>query len=111
MEISPKWIFFALVLVVVAFELLADMLFKKWAQENKLLLLGIGLGLYFIGTIFWAFSLRQEYLSKAIVVFTLINLIGGVVMGMVYFQEELSLLQKAVIGLGMLSVVLIEWPS
>lgn len=110
MEISPKWAFFILIIVAVAFELLADMLFKKWTQENKLLLLGMGLVLYLIGTVFWAYSLRQENLSTAIVVFTLINLIGGVVVGVVYFHEELSFLQKAGIGLGVLSVVLIEWP-
>ena len=111
MALPSKWIFFGLVIVAVAFELIADLLFKKWAEENKLLLLGIGLALYLVGTLFWAYSLRDEQLSKAIVVFTLMNLIGGVLIGVLYFHEELTLLQKTGIGMGIVSVLLIEWPA
>lgn len=108
MEFSPKWIFFGLIAVAVAFEIVADVLFRKWASENKLVLLAAGLGLYFIGTLFWAFSLKHETLSKSIVVFTLFNLIAGVAIGLIYFKEELTILQKAGIGFGFLSVALIE---
>jgi drug/metabolite transporter (DMT)-like permease len=107
--LSPKWIFFGLIVVAVALEVAADVLFRKWSIENKALLLGAGLILYFIGTLFWAFSLKHETLSKSIVVFTLLNLIAGVAVGLLYFKEELSLFQKAGIGIGFLSVALIEW--
>lgn len=111
MELSPKWIFFGLIAIAVAFEIVADVLFRKWAIENRVLLLGVGLALYFIGTLFWAFSLKYEVLSKSIVIFTLINLIVGVGVGLFYFKEELSLVQKFGVGFGMVSVALIEWEA
>lgn len=107
-SLSPKLIFFGLIAVAVAFEIVADVLFRKWAIENKTMVLAVGLILYFIGTLFWAFSLKHETLSKSIVVFTLLNLIVGVVVGLLYFKEELTILQKAGIGLGIVSVALIE---
>ncbi len=99
-----------LILLAVLLEVAADVLFKKWSLENKNLLLGLGLFLYFIGTVFWAFSLKHEYLSKAISVFTVLNLILVVLVGVFLFKENLSSLNKLGIALGILSVVLIEWP-
>jgi len=105
---NAKLIFFALILLAVLLEVVADILFKKWSINNKNLLLIIGLLIYFAGTIFWAFSLKYEYISKAIVLFTVLNLIIIVLAGMLIFKENLSLTNKIGILLGILSVVLIE---
>jgi len=64
--------------------------------------------IYFIGSVFWAISLKYEYLSKAISVFAVLNLIIVVLVGVLYFKEDLSLINKIGIGLGILSVILIE---
>src|SRR3990167_3449873 len=106
--ITFKIIFFGLVILAVALEVAGDIFFKKWAIESKGVLLYIGLLIYFIGTIFWAISLRYEYLSKAISVFTVLNLVIVVLVGVLYFKEDLSLINKVGIGLGILSVILIE---
>jgi len=66
------------------------------------------LAVYFIGTIFWAFSLRYDYLSKAISVFTILNLIVVVLVGVLYFNEQLSFVNKIGIVLGIASILLIE---
>src|SRR3990172_11908044 len=102
-----KIISFLLILLAVSLEIIADIIFKKWSIDNKNLLLYIGLLIYFIGTIFWAFSLKYEYLSRAISVFTVLNLVIVVLVGVLYFKEDLSLINKIGIGLGILSVVLI----
>ena len=68
----------------------------------------IGLAFYFTGTVFWAVSLKYEFLSKAISVFTVLNLIAVVLVGVLMFKEDLSLLNKIGICLGVLSVILIE---
>jgi len=107
-EVTLKFIFFGLIILAVAFEIIGDILFKKWSIENKSILLYIGLLIYFIGTIFWAFSLKYEYLSTAISVFMIINLVVIVLVGVLYFKEDLSLINKFGIGLGILSVILIE---
>jgi multidrug transporter EmrE-like cation transporter len=103
-----KYIFFGLIVVAVAFEVVADILFKRWATENRYLLLAIGLLLYFTGTVFWAISLKYKYLSKAVTMFTVLNLVAVVLAGVVMFNEQLTLLHKIGIGLGILSVVLME---
>jgi multidrug transporter EmrE-like cation transporter len=107
-EIALKFIFFGLITLAVALEVVGDIFFKKWSINNKNILLYAGLLIYFIGTVFWAVSLKYEYLSKAISVFTVMNLIIIVLVGVLYFKEDLSLINKFGIGLGILSVVLIE---
>lgn len=97
-----------LIALAVLLEVIGDVFFKKWALENKNQLLILGLIIYFIGTFFWAISLKYEFLSKAISVFTILNLIIIVLVGLIYFKEGLSLINKIGIGLGILSVILIE---
>jgi len=105
---SVRLIFLSLIVLAVGLEVLGDIFFKKWSMNNKNLVLYVGLLIYFIGTIFWALSLKYEYLSKAISVFTIVNLIVVVLVGVLYFKEDLSLINKIGIGLGTLSVALIE---
>lgn len=107
-EIALKFIFFGLISLAVALEVVGDVFFKIWSIDNKNFLLYAGLLIYFIGTVFWAISLKYEYLSKAISVFTVLNLIIVVFVGVLYFKEDLSLLNKVGIGLGIISVILIE---
>lgn len=101
-------LFFILIALAVAFEVVADVLFKKWAMENRGQLLAIGLALYFIGTVFWAISLRHDLLSRAVTVFTVVNLLAVVLAGVLIFGEQLTLLQKVGVGLGIISVLLLE---
>lgn len=107
-EIVLKLVFFGLIALAVVLEVIGDIFFKKWAIDSRSILLYAGLLIYFVGTIFWAVSLKYEYLSKAISVFTVLNLIIIVLVGVLYFKEDLSLINKIGIGLGILSVVLIE---
>jgi len=108
MALALKLTFFALLLAAVALEVIGDIFFKKWALENKNTLLVLGLIIYFLGTIFWAISLKYEFLSKAISVFTILNLIIVVSVGVILFKENLSLINKIGIGFGIISVILIE---
>jgi len=61
-QIVLKLAFFGLVVLAVVFEVIADIFFKKWSINAKNVLFYAGLFLYFIGTIFWAVSLR--YLKR-----------------------------------------------
>ena len=64
--------------------------------------------IYFIGTMVWAFSLKYELLSKAISIFTILNIVLLVLAGILVFNESLSIINKIGIALGILSVILIE---
>ncbi len=103
-----KIIFFALISVAVIFEAIADFYFKKWSIENKTSLFSIGVVLYTVGTFIWAYSLKYEFLSKAISIFTVLNLIIIVLVGVFFFKEDLSLLNKLGIMLGVASIFLMQ---
>lgn len=92
------WVF---LLAGVAFELLGDLYFK---QTN----IGWGLVLYLIGTGFWALALKQNEFSKAVVVFTLINLIAACVIGRLVLEEPLTPTKYAGLALACLAIFLIE---
>jgi len=103
-----KITFFCLIILAVALEVFADVLFKKWANSNKLYFVIIGFIIYLAGTIFWAFSLKYEFISKAGAVFVLLNLIGLALVGLLIFKEHLSVLNWVGIFLGLISILLIE---
>ncbi|MDO8529374.1 MAG: SMR family transporter [bacterium] len=107
-EISLKYTFFILIAMAIIFEIAGDVLFKKWSLGNKNTFLYIGLLIYATGTVFWAFSLKYEQLSKAISVFTIVNLIVISLIGILFFKEDISFTNKIGIGLGILSIALIE---
>lgn len=106
--IMLKIIFFVCIISATALEVAGDVFFKRWASGSRNSILLIGFIIYAIGTIFWAISLKYEFLSKAISILSILNLIVVVLIGVLYFKEDLSLINKIGIGLGILSVVLIE---
>jgi multidrug transporter EmrE-like cation transporter len=109
--LSPKQTFIALILIGTFLEVCGDILFKKWSIEGKNILLMVGLLVYFAGAVPWALSLQYAEVSEAIVVFMVLNVIGVVLAGMVLFHETITDIQKVGIGLGILSIVLLEWPE
>lgn len=102
-----KFIFVALIGSAVFLEAIADIYLKKWSQNGKTSLILAGLLIYFVGTIFWAVSLKYEYLSKSISIFTVLNLCVIILIGYFMFGETLTLVSKIGIGLGIISVALL----
>ena len=103
-----KKYFLIIILAAAALEVVADILFKKWSMNGRAILLAAGIGLYIIGTVAWAFSLKFELLSKAISIFTILNLIAVAIAGFVIFKEDLSFTNKIGFVLGIVAIVLIE---
>jgi EamA-like transporter family. len=103
-----KKYFLLIILAAVALEVVADIFFKKWSMNGRAILLAVGIGLYIIGTVAWAYSLKFELLSKAISIFTILNLIAVAAAGFVIFKEDLSLTNKIGFVFGLIAIVLIE---
>lgn len=102
-------IFFIVFIVLVAIlEIGGDILFKEWTIQHKNYLLIFGVFLYMVATMFWAFSLRYQNLSKAVVIFAVLTLIVGTLVGVLVYKEELTPLNIVGILLGLTSIVLIE---
>ena len=106
--VNTQVLFLAAIIAATIFEVIGDILLKLWAVNNGVRLLLLGLGTYYVGIVFWAISLRYDYLSRAISIIVILNLILVVLVGVVMFKEQLSLVSKIGIGLGILSVVLME---
>lgn len=90
------------------FEALGDVVLKKWALDSNAWILVIGLLVYFAATVLWAYSLRFEYLSKAIAIVTILNLIFVIMIGVIYFKEDISLVNAVGIALGVFSIYLMQ---
>ena len=105
---NPRIIFFTILLIAIFLEVIGDILFKKWALQSKTTMLIIGAILYFVGSMFWAVSLKYETLSKAGPTFMILNLILIVLSGIFIFKEDLSLTNKIGVILGVISIILIQ---
>ncbi len=103
-----KTLFLVLVVLAAVLEASGDVILKKWAIDGKQALFALGLAVYFAATVVWAFSLRYEFLSRAISIVTVLNLVIVVLAGALYFKEDLSAANKVGIALGIVSVVLME---
>lgn len=103
-----KIIFFSLILLGATFEVIGDIYFKKWSIAGKNLLFYVGIIAYSVGTIFWAFSLKYELLSKAVPVFMICNILIVILVGVFFFKEELSLVNKIGVMLGLASIFFLE---
>ncbi len=103
-----RWLFLGLILLAVLFEVISDALFKHWSDTNKTAWMIVGLVLYVASTVFWAFSLKHEDLSKAITVFTVTNLIAVLAVGRFFFHETLSLQAKIGVAFGVIGIALME---
>jgi len=106
---KSKIIALVLILLAVILEAIADISFKQWSLTKNNTLVVIGFVVYMIGTVFWILSLRYESLAKAISLFTVLNLIVIVIIGMLLFKEHLSLVNKLGVALGIISIILLEW--
>ncbi|MEY4616340.1 MAG: hypothetical protein RJB66_1300 [Pseudomonadota bacterium] len=92
--------FWTLVLLGALLEVVGDVFLKK--QQ-----LGLGLGIYFLGSCFWAMTLKESDLSKSIIVFTVVNLLLVVAVGVIKFNEVLTVKQMIGVGFALVSLILI----
>lgn len=107
-SMSPKSLFLILISFAALTEAIGDIILKQWTINGKNLTFILGFIVYICSTFIWALSLRHEYLSKAISVITVLNLIIVVLVGILYFKEDLTMINKVGIVLGVISVILIE---
>lgn len=103
-----KIIFWLLILIWTILEIIWDILFKKWATDNKFIFIVIWFAIYALWTVFWAYSLKYENLSKAISIFTIFNLIIISIVWVVYFKESLSIYNIIWIILWIIAIMFIE---
>lgn len=103
-----KSFFLILIAVVTIFEVAGDILFKEWSIHNKNYLLIIGIFLYMCATTFWAFTLKYQDLSMAVVIFGVLTVVVGALVGVLLYHEQLSTLNYIGIVFGIICIILLE---
>jgi multidrug transporter EmrE-like cation transporter len=103
-----KYFFIILVIIVSILEVAGDILFKEWSIQKKNIYLIIGTILYMGATIFWALSLKYQNLSKAVVIFGVLTVIIGVLVGVFIYKEPISTLNVIGVIFGLICIVLLE---
>jgi drug/metabolite transporter (DMT)-like permease len=101
-------IYLFLMIFAVIFEILADYLFKEWVSKNKTLVLWIGMVVYAIGTVLWAFSLKYETLSRAGIFFNILYLILLVIVGVIAYNEKFTWREITALILCIIAIIILE---
>ena len=98
---------YAMLLIAVTFEVLGDLLFRKWGIEQRWPVFAASLIIYNLGAIAWGISLRFMQVSTGIIVLGILNVVFVVIGGAVIFKERITPLQTLGIALGLVSLILV----
>lgn len=103
---------FALSMLVTFFILLYKLYFKGERLDRRAIVWGLGMGVFNFANIFWYMKAHRLLKDNPSVVFTTMD-VGGIVLGgivgIVFFKEKLSLINKIGLALAIVSVLLIYY--
>jgi multidrug transporter EmrE-like cation transporter len=103
----PKWLFFLLLLV--AFELLADILAKQFSLNGRILFALLALLGFLAANTAWLISLRTgAELGKGAVLFSVLSGIGAVMIGVLVYHEKTTPWQLIGLGLGIAAIAFLS---
>ena len=108
MQITSNNIGLILIIIGAFIEVFADIFFKFYNDKGGYHFIVLGIVLYLIGTMCWVISLRYETFTKSGVIFLLLNIILLSLTGLLFFKEELSIINKIGIFLGIVSIIMVE---
>ena len=108
MIISPNHVALVLIIIGASIEVFADVFFKMWSDKGGNHLIVAGILLYLIGTGCWVTSLKYETFTKSGVIFLLLNIILLSLTGLFFFKEDISMVNKIGILLGIVSIIMVE---
>lgn len=105
--VPPKWLYYLLLLVV--FELLADVLAKQFAISGKLVFAILAIIGFIAANTAWLISLRTGVeLSKGAVLFSVLSGIGAVVIGVLAYHEKTTPYQIIGLILGIAAIAFLS---
>ena len=103
----PKWLYFLLLLV--AFELIADILAKQFALSGRYLFATLSLMGFVAANAAWLVSLRTgAQLGRGAVLFSVLSAIGAVAVAIVLYHEKITLYQGIGLLLGVAALVFLS---
>jgi len=103
----PKWLYFLLLLV--AFELLADILAKQFSLNGRILFAILALLGFLVANTAWLISLRTgAELGKGAVLFSVLSGIGAVMIGDLVYHEKTTPWQLIGLVLGIAAIAFLS---
>lgn len=105
--LPPRWLYFLLLLV--AFELVADVLAKQFALSGKLVFAILSIVGFIAANTAWLISLRTgAELGKGAVLFSVLSGIGAVLIGLLVYHEKVSPYQVVGLLLGVAAIAFLS---
>lgn len=105
--ILPTWLWFLLLLV--AFELIADILAKQFGLTGKVIFGVLSILGYVLANLAWLFSLRSgAELSKGSIIFSALSGVGAVLLGLLVYHEKVNLYQLIGVVLGIAAIIFLS---
>lgn len=105
-----QWLVFIGLLIL--FEIIADIFSKEWSLSGRILFWGLSLSGYVIANIFWLKAIRLgSGLGRGAILFSVGSAIAAVIIGVVFYREQVGRMELLGIALGVVSLVLILWHS
>ncbi|HET7638968.1 MAG TPA: SMR family transporter [Ktedonobacteraceae bacterium] len=105
--LPPKWLYFLLLLV--AFELVADILAKQFSLNGKLIFAVLSILGFVAANLAWLVSLRTgAELSKGAVLFSVLSGIGAVLIGVLIYHEKANPYQLIGLALGVVAIAFLS---
>ncbi|MEK7182239.1 MAG: EamA family transporter [Patescibacteria group bacterium] len=103
------WIIPLIILIV--FELIADVFAKEWSLGNRSFFFAIlALFSYLLANSSWLVALKYgSGLARGAVVFSIASAILAVFIGLVFYKESLTTIQTVGVFIGLISLILIFW--
>jgi len=105
--LPPKWLYYLLLLVV--FELIADVLAKQFAVSGKYIFALLSIVGFVAANTAWLVSLRTgAQLSKGAVLFSVLSGIGAVLIGVFVYHEKTTTYQIIGLVLGVAAIAFLS---
>lgn len=103
----PSWLWF--ILVLVAFELIADIFAKQFAISGKVIFGVLAILGFVLANLAWLFSLRNgAELGKGSILFSALSGIGAVLLGLVLYHEKVNRYQLIGLVLGIAAIIFLS---
>lgn len=100
-----KWVW---ILFATGLEVWGDYYLKRWSLSGAVRDAVLGFSIYSIGTLGWGFLLKFESLQRAILLFTMANLVAVLLVGHFGFGERMQVREWVAAALALVVVALVE---
>ncbi len=96
--------------LLIFFELVADIFSKKWSLTGYYVFWLLAISGYILANIFWLKAIRSgSGLARGALIFSVASAVAALVIGAVFYKENIAKLELGGMILGIVSIILILW--